>query len=123
MSATGPDMATFLLGRALQGIGGGSLMPMSQAIVREKFPPEEQAMSMALYTMGVILAPAVGPVVGGLIIDDFGWPWIFYINVPVGAVALMLCPSGRLGRWVRPSLATGALWTLRSAWAAFRAAV
>jgi DHA2 family multidrug resistance protein len=68
--------------RILQGIGGGSLMPMSQAIVREKFPPEEQAMSMALYTMGVILAPAVGPVVGGLIIDDFGWPWIFYINVP-----------------------------------------
>jgi DHA2 family multidrug resistance protein len=68
--------------RVLQGIGGGSLMPMSQAIVREKFPPEEQAMSMALYTMGVILAPAVGPVIGGLIIDNFGWPWIFYINVP-----------------------------------------
>lgn len=68
--------------RILQGLGGGSLMPMSQAIVREKFPPEEQAMSMALYTMGVILAPALGPVVGGLIIDDFGWPWIFYINVP-----------------------------------------
>jgi len=75
-------LGQMILFRILQGIGGGSLMPMSQAIVREKFPPEEQAMSMALYTMGVILAPAVGPVVGGLIIDDFGWPWIFYINVP-----------------------------------------
>jgi MFS transporter, DHA2 family, multidrug resistance protein len=68
--------------RIVQGIGGGSLMPISQAIVREKFPPEEQAMSMALYSMGVFLAPAVGPVVGGLLIDDFGWPWVFYINVP-----------------------------------------
>jgi DHA2 family multidrug resistance protein len=58
--------------------------------VREKFPPEEQAMSMALYTMGVILAPAIGPVVGGLIIDDFGWPWIFYINVPFCVAGLIM---------------------------------
>jgi DHA2 family multidrug resistance protein len=82
LAGTSRTLGQMIVFRVMQGLGGGSLMPMSQAIVREKFPPEEQAMSMALYTMGVILAPALGPVVGGLIIDDFGWPWIFYINVP-----------------------------------------
>jgi MFS transporter, DHA2 family, multidrug resistance protein len=79
---------TMLLGRklifyrALQGIGGGSLMPCSQAIARETFPPAEQGMAMAIYSMGVVTAPAIGPVVGGWLVDDYGWQWVFYINVP-----------------------------------------
>ncbi len=79
--------------RVIQGIGGGSLMPVSQAIVREKFPPEEQAIAMSLYAMGVILAPAIGPVIGGLIVDSMGWPWVFYINVPFCIVGIMMVSS------------------------------
>jgi MFS transporter, DHA2 family, multidrug resistance protein len=90
MSRTLLQMVAF---RVLQGIGGGSLIPCSQAIVREKFPPAEQATAMALYSMGIILAPAIGPVVGGLIIDRFGWPWVFYINVPICIAGIMMVSS------------------------------
>jgi DHA2 family multidrug resistance protein len=69
--------------RVLQGIGGGALIPVSQAILRETFPAEQQGMAMALYGMGVVLAPALGPTFGGWLTDSYGWPWIFYINVPI----------------------------------------
>jgi len=69
--------------RILQGIGGGGLMPVSQAIMRETFPPSEQGMSQAIFSMGTMLAPALGPTLGGWIVDNFGWPWIFYINLPI----------------------------------------
>lgn len=90
MSRTLLQMVAF---RVLQGIGGGSLIPCSQAIVREKFPPAEQATAMALYSMGIILAPAIGPVVGGYIIDRLGWPWVFYINVPICIAGIMMVSS------------------------------
>ena len=76
--------------RVLQGIGGGSLIPVSQAIMREAFPDEEQGMAMAVYGMGVVLAPAIGPILGGWLTDHYGWEWIFYINVPVGLLGIFL---------------------------------
>jgi MFS transporter, DHA2 family, multidrug resistance protein len=90
LSQTLTQMIVF---RVIQGIGGGSLMPVSQAIVREKFPPEEQAIAMSLYAMGVILAPAIGPVIGGLIVDSMGWPWVFYVNVPFCIIGMMMVSS------------------------------
>jgi MFS transporter, DHA2 family, multidrug resistance protein len=72
-----------LFSRILQGIGGGGLMPISQAIMRETFPPSEQGMSQAIFSMGTMMAPALGPTLGGWIVDNFGWPWIFYVNLPI----------------------------------------
>ncbi|HJU11919.1 MAG TPA: DHA2 family efflux MFS transporter permease subunit [Candidatus Binataceae bacterium] len=76
--------------RVVQGIGGGTLIPASQAITREKFPPAEQGMAMALYSMGVMLAPTIGPIVGGWLVDNWGWRWIFYINVPFAVAGLLM---------------------------------
>ncbi len=82
-----PVMVAF---RAVQGIGGGVLMTVSQAILRETFPPEEQGTAMGIFGLGVVLAPAFGPTLGGWITDQYSWPWIFYINVPIGILNLML---------------------------------
>src|SRR5215475_1259243 len=82
------SLEMMILGRVLQGLGGGSLIPLSQAILLETFPEEERGMAMALYMMGVVVAPAMGPVLGGWLTDQYGWPWIFYINVPVGLVGI-----------------------------------
>jgi MFS transporter, DHA2 family, multidrug resistance protein len=76
--------------RILQGLGAGSLQPTEQAILRETFPPQEQGMAMGLYGVAVMLGPAVGPTLGGFIVDNYSWPWIFYINIPVGLVGLAL---------------------------------
>lgn len=76
--------------RALQGIGGGVLLTVSQAILRETFPPEEQGTAMGIFGLGVVLAPAFGPTLGGWLIDKYSWPWIFYINVPIGIINLLL---------------------------------
>jgi DHA2 family multidrug resistance protein len=82
-----PVMVAF---RAMQGIGGGVLMTVSQAILRETFPPEEQGTAMGIFGLGVVLAPAFGPTLGGWITDQYSWPWIFYINVPIGILNLIL---------------------------------
>jgi DHA2 family multidrug resistance protein len=76
--------------RVLQGVGGGALITIPQAILRETFPAEEQGMAMGIYGMGVVLAPAFGPTLGGWLTDNYSWPWIFYINVPVGIMCIML---------------------------------
>jgi len=86
-AVTFPQMLFY---RVLQGIGGGSLIPVSQAILRESFPPEEQGMAMAVFGMGVVLAPALGPIVGGWLTDNYGWPWIFYINIPVSIIGIFM---------------------------------
>jgi DHA2 family multidrug resistance protein len=78
------SLEIMILARILQGIGGGGLIPVTQAIMLETFPEEERGMAMALYSMGVSVAPAVGPVLGGWLTDEYGWPWIFYINLPLG---------------------------------------
>jgi len=87
VSRTLPIMVFF---RILQGVGGGVLTIVSQAILRESFPPEEQAMAMGMYGLGVVVAPAVGPTLGGWITDSFSWPWVFYVNVPIGFLSLVL---------------------------------
>ena len=76
--------------RVLQGFGAGALQPTEQAILRQTFPPKEQGMAMALFAMAVMLGPAFGPTLGGIIVDNASWPWIFYINLPVGLVGLLM---------------------------------
>jgi DHA2 family multidrug resistance protein len=84
------DLTSMVVFRIIQGIGGGALIPISQSILRETFPPEEQAMAMGIYGLGVILGPALGPTLGGWLTDNYSWPWIFYINVPVGIINILL---------------------------------
>ncbi len=90
LAGTATTLHQMILYRVIQGIGGGSLMPCSQAIARETFPPSEQGMAMAIYSMGVVLAPAIGPVVGGWLVDKYGWQWVFYINVPFCVLGMVM---------------------------------
>jgi len=83
-----PSLPLLVLFRVLQGAGGGGLQPVSQAILVESFPREKQGMAMAIYGMGVVVAPIVGPTLGGWITDNFSWRWIFFINIPVGILSL-----------------------------------
>jgi DHA2 family multidrug resistance protein len=76
--------------RMLQGLGAGALQPTEQAILRQTFPPEEQGTAMALFGMAVMIGPAVGPTLGGWIVDNFHWSWIFLINLPVGILGLFM---------------------------------
>jgi DHA2 family multidrug resistance protein len=76
--------------RIIQGVGGGALMTVSQAVLLESFPPEEAGMAMALFGLGVMVGPTIGPTLGGYLVDTSGWPWIFYINLPVGIVASVM---------------------------------
>lgn len=81
-----------VLFRFLQGVGGGALLVTSQTIITESYPPEKRGMAQAIYGMGVIIGPTLGPPLGGWIIDNVpgGWPWIFYINIPLGIIAALL---------------------------------
>src|SRR5579862_3656439 len=79
-----------ILFRILQGVGGGAMQPISQAILVESFPKKKQGMAMAVYGMGVVLAPIIGPTLGGWITDDYSWRWIFLINIPVGVLSIVL---------------------------------
>ena len=76
--------------RILQGIGGGALIPISQAILLESFPREKQGTAMAIFGMGIIVAPIIGPLLGGWLADNYSWHWIFFINIPAGIIALLL---------------------------------
>ena len=84
------SLSTLIFWRIVQGIGGGALLTVSQAILLEVFPREEAGMAMALFGMGVMVGPTVGPTLGGWITDNYGWPWIFYINVPLGVLAAFM---------------------------------
>ena len=84
------SLTTLVAFRFLQGLGAGALQPTEQAILRQTFPPKEQGMSMAVFGMAVIIGPALGPTLGGYIVDNYSWPWIFFINVPVGVLALIM---------------------------------
>ncbi len=87
LATTLPQIVLF---RVLQGLGAGALQPTEQAILRQTFPPEEQGMAMALFAMAVMLGPAVGPTLGGWIVDNYHWSWIFFINVPVGILGILM---------------------------------
>jgi DHA2 family multidrug resistance protein len=85
-----PSLGLLLLFRVLQGAFGGGLQPMAQAILGDTFPPEKRGLAFALYGITAICAPAIGPTLGGWITDSYSWRWVFYINVPVGILALAL---------------------------------
>jgi MFS transporter, DHA2 family, multidrug resistance protein len=76
--------------RVVQGVGGGVLAPSAQAIMRETFPPEEQAQAQGIYGMILLLGPAIGPTLGGWLTDNYSWPWIFFVNLPIGIAALFM---------------------------------
>ncbi len=85
-----PNLGTLIVCRVMQGAGGGGLQPSEQAILADTFPPKQRGMAFAIYGMAVVLAPAIGPTLGGYITDNASWRWIFFINVPVGIVSLYL---------------------------------
>jgi DHA2 family multidrug resistance protein len=85
-----PTLPFILLARAIQGAGGGALQPLAQSILIESFPPEKQGQALGLYALGVVLAPVVGPAFGGYLTDAISWRWAFYINVPIGLLAILL---------------------------------
>ena len=90
LAGASQTLTQMILARILQGIGGGGLIPCAQAIARETFPPAEQGMAMAIFSMGVILAPALGPTLGGWLVDNLSWQWVFYINLPIGVIAIAM---------------------------------
>ncbi len=85
-----PNLTMLILFRSLQGFGGGGLQPCSQAILADTFPPAKRGMAFAVYGITTVMAPAIGPTIGGWITDTFTWRWIFLINVPVGILSLYL---------------------------------
>jgi DHA2 family multidrug resistance protein len=85
-----PTLGVLVFFRVLQGAAGGGLQPSEQAILADTFRPEKRAMAFAMYGVAVVTAPAIGPTVGGWIIDNYSWRWIFFLNIPVGIVSLYL---------------------------------
>lgn len=79
-----------VVARVFQGAGGGALQPISQAILLESFPPEKRGMAMAAFALGVVVAPIAGPTLGGWLTDNYSWRWAFYINIPVGVLAIIM---------------------------------
>jgi DHA2 family multidrug resistance protein len=86
-----PNLPTLLIFRVIQGAAGGGLQPLSQAIMLEAFPPEKRGKAMAMWGLGIVVAPMLGPVLGGWLTDSYSWRWLFYINLPVGIAALAMC--------------------------------
>ena len=85
-----PSLSALVFFRVIQGAGGGGMQPMSQAILVDSFPREKQGMAMAIYGMGVVVAPTLGPTLGGWITDNYSWRWIFLLNVPVGVISVVM---------------------------------
>lgn len=77
--------------RFVQGLAGGALLSTSQAILFETFPPKDRALASGIFSLGIIIGPSIGPVLGGYIVDNASWPWIFFVNLPIGFMAAMLC--------------------------------
>src|SRR5271170_607205 len=90
MCGLAPNLATLIICRILQGVGGGGLQPSEQAILADTFPPAKRGMAFAVYGIAVVTAPAIGPTLGGWITDNFSWRWIFFINIPVGILSILL---------------------------------
>ena len=85
-----PSLPFLIFFRVIQGACGGGLQPLSQAILLESFPPEKRGQAMAFWALGIVVAPMLGPVAGGWLTDNYSWRWVFYINVPIGILAILL---------------------------------
>jgi DHA2 family multidrug resistance protein len=87
------SLTSLIVFRVIQGIGAGVMMPVQQAILRETYPPHQQGLAMGIFGVAVMIGPAVGPTLGGWITDNYNWPWIFYVNVPIGFIGLWMVNS------------------------------
>ncbi len=85
-----PNLPFLIVARVIQGIGGGTLQPTAQAVLLESFPPSKRGQAMCMYTLGVMVAPLMGPTLGGWVADNYSWRWIFYLNLPVGVFAIAM---------------------------------
>lgn len=85
-----PNLTVLIIARILQGMGGGALQPIAQSVLLESFPPAKRGAAMAVYGMGIVVAPIIGPTLGGWITDNYSWRWIFYINLPIGLIAAFM---------------------------------
>jgi MFS transporter, DHA2 family, multidrug resistance protein len=93
LSGVAPDLTTLIIARIFQGLGGGPIIPLSQAILWEIFPFHQRGLAMAVWGVGFILGPILGPTVGGYLADEWSWRWIFYINLPVGVLGFFLASA------------------------------
>ena len=92
MCGAARSLEALVLWRVIQGFGGGALLSTAQSTLFEAFPPDEVGIGQAMFGVGVMVGPTVGPTLGGWIVDNYDWPWIFYINVPLGILAgFMVC--------------------------------
>src|SRR6266568_6461607 len=85
-----PSLGLLIIFRIIQGACGGGLQPLSQAVLLESFPAEKRGQAMAFWALGIVVAPMLGPVIGGWLTDNYSWRWVFYINVPIGVLAILL---------------------------------
>src|ERR1700683_879594 len=85
-----PNLTVLIICRVIQGACGGGLQPISQAILLESFPPQDRGKAMGFWGLGIVVAPMLGPVLGGWLTDSYSWRWVFYINVPIGLAALVM---------------------------------
>ena len=85
------SLGMLIVARVVQGIGGGALQPIAQAVLLESFPREKRGSAMSVYAIGVVVAPILGPTIGGWLTDNYSWRWVFYINIPIGILAVILC--------------------------------
>src|ERR1051326_4923503 len=120
------SLGFLVIARVFQGAGGGALQPISQAILLESFPPQKRGAAMAALLMGGVVAPILGPTLGGWLTDNYSWRWIFYINVPIGIAAMFLITalvedppylkriSGENARWLGLCLSSMSLATAQS---------
>ncbi|HET9271577.1 MAG TPA: DHA2 family efflux MFS transporter permease subunit, partial [Vicinamibacterales bacterium] len=86
-----PNLASLVIFRIIQGATGGALQPLSQAVLLESFKPEERGRAMGFWGLGIVVAPILGPVVGGWLTENYTWRWVFYINLPFGIISLLMC--------------------------------
>src|SRR5712691_7223999 len=85
-----PTLATLIIFRVIQGATGGALQPLSQAVLLEAFPPHDRGKAMGFWGLGIVVAPILGPVLGGWLTDTYSWRWVFYINIPVGIASIVM---------------------------------
>lgn len=84
------SLGMLVFARVIQGLGGGAMQPIAQAVLLESFPPVKRGMAMAAFSIGVVFAPIIGPTLGGWLTDDYSWRWVFYINIPIGLLAILM---------------------------------